>query len=37
MGKNELIYYAILIVVPALFFLGVILFAKPSAPKKGET
>ncbi len=37
MGKNELLYYAILLIGPALVFLGIILFAKPSTPKKTET
>lgn len=36
MAKDELIYYAILLIGPALFFLGILLFAKPE-PKEKET
>ena len=35
MTKDELIYYAILLIGPALVFLGILLFAKPE-PKKGS-
>ena len=35
MERNELLYYAILLIVPALFFIGVILFARPE-PKEKE-
>ncbi len=37
MTKDELLYYAVLLIGPALVFLGIILFAKPSASKKEET
>ncbi len=35
MTKDELIYYAILLIGPALFFLGILIFAKPE--RKGES
>ncbi len=36
MTKDELIYYTILLIGPALVFLGIILFAK-SETKRRET
>jgi len=34
MTKQELIYYAILLIVPALFFLGILVFTKPQTKKR---
>ena len=34
MTKDALIYYAILLIVPALFFLAILLFTKPEPKKK---
>ncbi len=33
MTQDELLYYAILMIGPALVFLGIILFAKPEGKK----
>ncbi len=37
MTKDELIYYAILLIGPALFYLAIILFTKPETKKKEES
>jgi len=34
MAKQELVYYAILLIGPALFFLAILIFTKPQTKKR---